>query len=100
MKKLILLTICLFASLVAFCAIDTTALHAVVSGIPVAEKYWPIAAKIFGGITSVCLLISELLPFLPTKANGLVHGLFTILGIIKPKDVTGTVPAGQPNKSV
>jgi hypothetical protein len=60
--------------------------------IPKADQYWPIATKIFGGVATLLVIISELLPFLPTKANGIVQGIMIALKAIRPKDSTGTTP--------
>ena len=41
-------------------------------------------------ITSSALVLSELLPFLPVHANGILHFLFIYLGIIKVEKPTST----------
>jgi hypothetical protein len=73
------LAICAFA----FCQIDTAALHQAANSIPAVSKYWPVAAKIFCTITTIWAVVSEILPFLPTKVNGIIHGIAIALGLVK-----------------
>lgn len=72
----------LVISIGAFCIVDTTALHKVISGIPSAEKIWPTIAIVISIVGYVVWIISEIMPFLPTKANGIFHGIAIWLGII------------------
>ena len=43
--------------------------------------------SIFSG---VCLIASEILPFLPTKGNGILHTVIKLLGNYSKKPVTET----------
>jgi hypothetical protein len=77
MKKLIIISSLTTISIIAFCQVDTGAIHNAVNTISpeIANKYWPLAAKIFGIATSLWVVISEVMPFLPIKANGIFHAI-------------------------
>jgi len=93
MKKLSILLILIFAFISIFAQVDTAAIHNAANVIAprISIKYWPIAAKIFGIVTALWVIVSEILPFLPTKANGVIQGIFQgIVKTAKPLNPTGT----------
>lgn len=42
--------------------------------------------------STVCLVASEILPFVPVESNGLLHSILVILSKYSPKNTTGVTP--------